>query len=131
MALVLTLAPAVCCCFSLAGEAMAAPQSHDDMEDCHGSDDAASGGHEQSGQGEGGCHDVGCAGCSAVSAFDRATDDPMVGSASLKLEPAAVAYGHDAAVPALSRLVNDRHPLRGPPPLVRTTLVRLSMLLLT
>ena len=134
MALVLTLAPAVCCCFGLAGEAMAASQSHEshgDMTDCHGSDDAASGGHEQSGQGEGGCHDMGCADCSYVSAFDRATDDPIVGSASLKLEPAAVAYGHDAAVPALSRLVNDRHPHRGPPPFIRTTLVGLSTLLLT
>ncbi len=111
---------------------MAAAPSQMKMEDCHGhgseADRAAA--PEKSSHDDGDCHDTGCSDCVVVSAFDGAKEDSFVSPTSVTLDPFVPAQSADAAIPNLTLLVAATHPLRGPPPFIRETLVSLFILLL-
>lgn len=135
VALALTVAPAICCCFGFQDQAMAASgalTSDMDMEDCHGQASEADPAieHERSSHDDGACHDTGCSDCSAVSAFDGAKDDHVISSPSFYLDHFIPVDGYNAVIPDFALLVAAANPLRGPPPFIRQTLVSLFALLL-
>ncbi|MCE7999954.1 MAG: hypothetical protein HEP70_13920 [Rhodobiaceae bacterium] len=135
VALALTVAPAICCCFGFQDQAMAAPGasvSHMDMEDCLGRGSATdpASEHEGSSRDDGDCHDMGCSDCSVISAFGGAKDDQAISSPSFNLDHFAWVDDYNATIPNFTLLAAAANPLRGPPPFVRQTLVSLFALLL-
>ena len=111
---------------------MAAPAAEMAEEDCHGdkANDASSIDHEKSGDHSKECAGADCEDCSYASAFDGVKSDKFVVAASVSPEPVASLDNHDAYVAPMATMVTTIYPRRGPPPLVRTTLVALHVLLL-
>lgn len=132
LALAFVLSPAICCCFGTSGQAMAAQVSEMAEEDCHGdkASDTSSINHEKSGDHSKECAGADCEDCSYASAFDGVKSDKFVVAASVSPEPVASLDNHEAFVAPMATMVTAIYPRRGPPPLVRTTLVALHVLLL-
>lgn len=136
MAIALVLMPAVCCCFGLQDQAMAAASSQMGMEDCHNHPPAEkkSNDHHQSSHDKDADNDadsgMGCDDCSYANVYDSAKSDRFLSAGPAGFEPLAIVRNSELSVVPIARLIASIYPHRGPPPLVRTTLVTLHTLLL-
>ena len=125
------LTPALCCCFGFQSQAMAAT-SNMEMEDCHGhaSTDETSSHHQSSSEDAPDSNSLGCEDCSYATAFNGIKIDRIVAVAPVGFDFNAAIDNTEVATTPTAILVGSIYPRRGPPPLVRTTLVSLRILLL-
>ena len=132
LALAFVLTPAICCCFGLGGQAMAAPVVEMAEEDCHGheSGDMAAGDHQNSSDPVETCHDQECSDCTFAGAIDDVTNDRFVVAASTGVDTLTAIENSETTITPIASLVASTYPHRGPPPLLRTSLLALHVLLL-
>ncbi|MEO1136622.1 MAG: hypothetical protein AAFW68_08440 [Pseudomonadota bacterium] len=111
---------------------MAAPVSEMAEEDCHGhgAGEMAPDEHQQSDEHSKNCPDEACTGCASASAFDGVKSERFVIAASAGVDTIATINESETAITPIASLIAAIHPHRGPPPLVRTSLVTLHVLLL-
>ena len=135
MALALTAAPAVCCCFEINAESPSTSStsiSNTEMEGHHhhGSQTDLSDESENSTPDCGDCGGSDCLDCATTSAYEQTRHDQFAPSNFFKFEPTAFIEVHLEPFENSVCGVDYTKPLREPPPFSRETLVSLFSLLL-
>ena len=131
LAFAFVLTPTICGCLGLQGQAMAAT-SHVEVKDTHdhAHADKTSGVHHQSNKHGANCDGAGCDDCSYANTFEGVKSDRFVATTPIGIDSLAAIDDSDMAITPIATLVASVYPRRGPPPLVRSTLVALNTLLL-